>query len=466
MTAAGHAPGYMAERSRWLLPSALDHGAVTDLVCAPLVEWRAGRAWWSAVGICLLLTIGGAVAVGYSLEVGVGAWGNNSAVIWGFPIANYVWWIGIGNAGTLISALLLLTRQPFRASINRFAEAMTLVAVAIAGIFPILHLGRPMYFYWLAPYPNTMTLWPQWRSALVWDFWAIVSYLLFSILFFYVGLLPDLATLRDRPGSRHWRRIWGAFALGWQGSARQWTAHRRLQTALAAIAVPLVCSVHSIVGLDFAASLMPGWTESIFPPYFVVGAFLSGLAMVVLLALVVRRALGLEAIIRPAHFDALGKLILAASCVMGLSYASEWASNLWTGEAADRRFVALTFAGPYALLHYLMLLGNVGLPQLFWWRRRRIAGWSIVLVAAGVLIGMWLERILIILNSLSFGYLPGFWRLYRPTLVDLAILAGTLGLFGLAMLLLARLLPAVAMYDVRELVEEARRCPPATAATP
>jgi molybdopterin-containing oxidoreductase family membrane subunit len=437
---------------RWLLPSIRTLGDVTEAVAAPLMDRQANRYWWYAFLGALALTGVGALAVGFSLAYGPGLWGNNTAVVWGFPIANYVWWIGIGNAGTLISSLLLLTRQKWRASINRFAEGMTLFAVSIAGIFPILHLGRPMYFYWLAPYPNTMQLWPQWRSALVWDFWAIVSYLLFSAIFFYVGLIPDLATLRDRPGSQGWRRLYGVAAMGWQGTPTQWRAQERLHRTLAAIAVPLVCSVHSIVGLDFAASLMPGWTESIFPPYFVVGALFSGFAMVVLIALTIRRAMGLEGLIVPHHFDAMARIILAASIVMGASYAAEWFSAWWGGEAADRRVVAFEFTGPYAPFYWAMLLGNVAAPQLFWAKRLRTRPAALIGVSVAVLIGMWLERILIITSSLSLGYEPSFWRLYAPTFVDFLILAGTLGAFLLLFLLFARLIPVISMHEVRKLV--------------
>jgi len=440
--------------SRWLLPSIDGHGAVTEAVCAPLLDSRVGSRWWLAFIASLLVVLVGLAAAILSLIEGIGAFGNNSAVVWGFPIANYVWWIGIGNAGTLISSLLLLTRQRWRASVNRFAEAMTIFAVSIAGLFPILHLGRPTYFYFLAPYPSTTGLWPQWRSALVWDFWAIVSYLLFSILFFYVGLIPDLATLRERARSRGWQRVYGAFALGWQGSPRQWQAHDRVHKAMAVIAVPLVCSVHSIVGMDFAASLMPGWTESIFPPYFVVGALFSGFAMVVLLALTMRRTMGLEALIRPAHFDAMAKIIRTASCIMGLSYATEWGSALWTGDKDEIRQTAYALAGHYSPLEWLMLLGNVALPQLFWWPTMRRSPAVLILVSIGILIGMWLERILIITNTLSIGYNPSFWKTYAPTIVDGLILMGTLGLFVAMILLFGRLLPVVSMYEVRELIEE------------
>ena len=450
------APHVIGTDRRWTLPSVRTLGDVTEAVCAPLMDRPPGRYWWYALFGALALTGVGALAIGFSLEYGPGLWGNNTAVVWGFPIANYVWWIGIGNAGTLISSLLLLTRQKWRSSINRFAEAMTLFAVSMAGIFPIVHLGRPMYFYWLAPYPNTMTLWPQWRSALVWDFWAIISYLLFSMLFFYVGLLPDLATLRDRPGRRGWRRIYGVAALGWQGTPVQWRAQEKLHRTLAAIAVPLVCSVHSIVGLDFAASLMPGWTESIFPPYFVVGAFFSGLAMVVLIALVIRRAMGLEGVIVPEHFDVMAKLILAAGTVMGASYAAEWYFAWWGGEPADERVVRFSFTGPYAPFYWAMLLCNVVAPQAFWVKRWRERTPALVAVSVAVLIGMWLERILIITNTLSIGYEPSLWRTYAPTIVDFLILAGTLGAFLLLMLLFARAVPVVSMHEARKLLAEER----------
>ena len=442
---------------RWTLPSIRTLGDVTETVAGPLMDRRPGRYWWFAVLGALAVTIVGAVAIGFSLVYGPGLWGNNTAVVWGFPIANYVWWIGIGNAGTLISSLLLLTRQKWRASINRFAEAMTLFAVSMAGIFPILHLGRPMYFYWLAPYPNTMTLWPQWRSALVWDFWAILSYLLFSLIFFYIGLLPDLASLRDRPGPRGWRRFYGVAAMGWQGTPAQWRAQERLHRTLAAVAVPLVCSVHSIVGLDFAASLMPGWTESIFPPYFVVGALFSGFAMVVLIALVLRSTMDLKGVITPAHFDVMAKIMLAAGTVMGVSYAAEWLSALWSDDRADLRVIGFAFTGAYAPFYWTMLLCNVVAPQIFWAKRLRVSTPVLVVVSAAVLVGMWLERILIIINTLSRGYEPSMWRTYAPTIVDFGILAGTLGAFTLMLLFFARLVPVVSMHEVRKLVSEEAR---------
>ncbi len=437
-----------------LLPPAVTDAAITQAISAPLTDGRDWRRWWIALGLTLpfiAVTVAGLVAL---FTGGVGLWGINTTNVWGFAIANYVWWIGIGNAGTLISSLLLITRQPWRASINRFAEAMTLFSVSIAGIFPIIHLGRPQYFFWLAPYPNTMTLWPQWRSALVWDFWAIVSYLLFSVLFWYLGLIPDAATLRDRATTRPQRLFFGAIALGWRGSAHHWRVHRVLQITMAALAVPLVCSVHSIVGLDFAASLMPGWQEPIFPPYFVVGAMYSGFAMVAVLAALIRWGLRLEDYVTAKHFDAMALIMLMASLVMGLSYATEWFSAWYGGEHPERSVIAFEFTGHYAVLYWLLLLFNVVLPQLFWSKavRRNLA--VIIAVSIGINIGMWLERILIIWNTLGDTHLPSMRHHFHPSLTDWAFLIGPLGLFVFMFLLFARLFPVISMFEVRELAAE------------
>ncbi len=367
MTAASAFDRATALEAPPVLPRTIDDRAITDLVCAPLMR-PAGTGWWIAFLIASAGTLATLYGVYTLFSAGIGIFGNNTSVVWGFPIANYVWWIGIGNAGTLISSLLLLTRQSWRTSISRFAEAMTLFAVSIAGLFPIFHLGRPLYFYWLAPYPDTMQVWPQWRSALIWDFWAITSYLLFSIIFWYVGVLPDLGTARDRSRGA-WRKVYGVFALGWRGSARHWRHYRRLQITLAALATPLVCSVHSIVGLDFAASLMPGWREPIFPPYFVVGAMYSGFAMVVLITIAISRGLGLQALITERHFDAMAKIMLMAAIVMGLSYASEWFAAWIGGDASDRDLVAFEFTGAYWPEYAGMLFCNVLAPQVLWFPR-------------------------------------------------------------------------------------------------
>ncbi len=455
-TVAVERENILADPVRWTLPSARTLATVNGLVTAPLYERQlwSWRAWWIAFAISLVLTAAFLLAVFLVLWRGIGIWGVNTTVVWGFAIANYVWWIGIGNAGTLISAMLLLTRQKWRASTNRFAEAMTLFAASIAGIFPIIHLGRPMYFYWLTPYPNTMALWPQWRSALIWDFWAILSYLIFSILFWYVGLIPDLATMRDSARTKWPALIYGAFALGWRGSASHWRVYETLHLALACLGVPLVVSLHSVVGMDFAASLMPGWQETIFPPYFVVGAMYSGFAMVVCLAALVRWGFRMESLITLKHFDVMAKIMLAAAIIMGLSYASEWFSAWYGGEHADRSLVAFEFTGAYAPMFWALLLCNVVIPQAFWLTiiRRNVV--AVFVVAIAVNIGMWLERILIVWNTLSHDYAVSMWRLFLPTVWDWITTFGSLGLFALMYLIFVRLIPVVSMHEVRKLVSE------------
>lgn len=454
MTLALDAPS--PPQRRWIAAAHLSDAAITAAVADPVLEERAGWRWWAAFAASgtLVLMMLGAVTVLFT--VGVGTWGVNTTVVWGYAIASYVWWIAIGSGGTLISAMLLVTRQRWRASTNRFAETMTIFAVAIAGLFPILHLGRPQYFYWLAPYPNTMGLWPQWRSALVWDFWAILSYLIFSILFFYLGLLPDLAIMRDRARSRMSRVLYGALALGWRGSAIQWQRYETLQRLMACLAVPLVVSVHSIVGLDFAASLMPGWQESIFPPYFVVGALFSGFATVMLLTALVRHGLQLERIITLEHFDAMAKVLLMASIVMFYSYAAEWFMAWYGGGRVERTLVGYMFTGDYALLYWTLLVCNVLVPQALWLRAVRRSVPALVAIAIAVDVGMWLERILIIWNTLSHGYAVSLWRLFSPTLWDWVLLFGPLGLFALMFLVYVRLMPAVPMHEVKKLAHEAR----------
>jgi Ni/Fe-hydrogenase subunit HybB-like protein len=438
-----------------LLPPGFDNGDVTAVVSNPLLTRRSWRLWWIALAATLPFVVATLVGLVVVLGVGVGTWGINSNIVWGVAIADYVWWIGIGNAGTLISSLLAVTRQDWRASINRFAEAMTLFAVSIAGIFPIIHLGRPEYFYWLAPYKNTMTLWPQWRSALVWDFWAILSYLLFSLLFWYLGFIPDAATLRDRAKTRPTQLVFGILALGWRGSVRHWRVQNTLHLTMAALAVPLVCSVHSIVGLDFAASLMPGWQETIFPPYFVVGAMYSGFAMVVILAICIRWGLGLQSIITLKHFDNIGLILLLCSLVMTLSYATEWMMAWYGGDHAERGLVAHEFTGLYGPLYWLLILFNCALPQMLWWPAMRTNLLVLALVSIGINIGMWFERILIIWNTLGHNFLPSADHPFELSAIDWTFIIGPLGLFAFLFLLFARFFPVVSMYEVRELAHKA-----------
>ena len=442
----------MSGATESLLPPGAGYGSLVGTVADPLMRHRMGRWYWGALALALAMTLVMLGTIAWLFIEGFGIFGNNTTNVWGFPIANYVWWVGIGNAGTLISSMLLLTRQPWRAAINRFAEAMTLFAVSIAGLFPILHLGRPYLAYWLAPYPNTMLLWPQWRSALVWDFAAIVTYLLFSIMFFYLGLIPDAATLRDRAQSRTGQVLYGILAMGWRGSARHWARHDQVYRAMAAMAVPLVVLVHSVVGMDFAAGIMPGWQETIFPPYFVVGALFSGFAIVVLLAALMRWGFGLQSILTARHFDAMAKVILAASVLMGLSYGTEWLMSWYGGERAERSFLLNQLTGSDALLYWTMIACNVGAPQLFWSGAARRSLPVLIGVSLLVNVGMWLERILIIWDTLSHGYLPSMWRPWHTTVWDWSLLAGSLGFFALLFLVFARVLPVVSMHDMGRLL--------------
>jgi molybdopterin-containing oxidoreductase family membrane subunit len=442
---------------RWLGPGAQDEERIAALICAPVLERLSWRNWWIAFLIASAFTLLMVVSAAWLFVNGVGVWGNNTTVVWGFAIANYVWWLGIGHAGTLISALLLLTRQHWRASLNRFAETMTLFAVALAGLFPIFHLGRPYFLYWLIPYPNRMGLWPQWRSALVWDFWAVSTYILFSTLFWYAGLIPDLAVLRDRARNTTVRRIYGAFALGWRGSARHWEIHERFYRAMAGLAVPLVVSVHSIVSLDFAASLMPGWQTTIYPPYFVVGALYSGFAMVVVIGAALRAGFGLEALITRQHFDMIARVLLAASIVMGISYAVEWFTAWYSGARAEHNQLAFVFSGPYWPMYAGQLVCNVLIPQMLWMPRVRTNIAAVFVIAVLINVGMWLERILLIWNTLGHDYLASSWRLFVPTFWDWSLLFGSLGCFAFLYLIFCRALPAISIHETHKLLHKERR---------
>lgn len=447
----------MSDGTEGLLPPGATYGSLVGTVSDAVLRQRVGRLWWAAFAVSSVLTLALLGSIIWLFVAGIGIWGVNSVIVWGFAIANYVWWIGIGNAGTLISAMLLLARQDWRASINRFAETMTLFAVSIAGLFPILHLGRFYRFYWLAPYPNTMGLWPQWRSALVWDFAAIISYLIFSIMFWYLGLIPDLATLRDRAQTRAGRMIYGALALGWRGSAKHWYRHDAVYYPMAAMAVPLVVSVHSVVGMDFAASLVPGWQETIYPPYFVVGALYSGFGMVVVLTALIRWGFGLQSVVRVAHFEAMGKVILISSLVMGTSYATEWFMAWYGGERAELSHLQHIFFGAYSPVYYTMLTCNVLIPQILWFPQMRRSIAAVVIVSVLLNIGMWLERILIIWNILSHGYLPSMWRLFYPTVWDWLLLAASFGFYAFMFLCIVRLVPFVAMHDLAKVLHRQER---------
>jgi molybdopterin-containing oxidoreductase family membrane subunit len=447
----------MSREPHWITGAIHNLDDINTIVAAPILAPRIGWRWWTAFGVSGSLTLLMVVTVTWLFVHGIGIFGNNTTIVWGFPIANYVWWLGIGHAGTLISALLLLTRQKWRGSLNRFAETMTLFAASMAGLFPIFHLGRPYYLYWIVPYPNVQGLWPQWRSALVWDFWAVGTYITFSALFWYVGLIPDLAMLRDRAKARFARRLYGSFALGWRGSARHWEIHDRFYRYMAALAIPLVVSVHSIVSLDFAASLEPGWADTIYPPYFVVGALYSGFAMVVVIAATLRWACRFEPFITVRHFDAIAKVLLTASIIMGISYASEWFWAWYGGSRPERHLIAFLFTGPYAPLYYCQILFNVAIPQALWLPaiRRNIA--AVTFISIIINIGMWLERILIVWGTLSRDYLPSMWRIFLPTFWDWALLFGSLGAFMFLFMIFVRILPALPAHELRKLWIEERQ---------
>ena len=432
-----------------LLPGQTDGSISRDI--SDIVFAAPSRAWWigfllSASVVAMLLG-----AISYLFIAGVGIWGINTTVVWGFAIINYVWWIGIGNAGTLISAMLYLSRQPWRTSINRFAEAMTIFAATIAALFPILHLGRPYLFYWLIPYPTIMGVWPQFRSPLMWDMFAILTYLFVSILFWYTGMIPDFATLRDRARSRIAQLVYGVLALGWRGSAVHWARYEQAYLIMAALAVPLVVSVHSVVGYDFATSVMPGWHSTIFAPYFVVGAMFSGFAMVITITAILRAAFGLHAFITLRHFEAMAKILLTGSLIMGYSYGMEIFMAWYSGDAYEWDAVVQLTSGSYAPAYWIMLACNVAVPQLCWFRRVRHSVATLLVISILVNIGMWLERYIIIVNTLSWGYVPSQWRLYFPTIWDWAILIGMLGFFIALFFLFARFLPMIPMHEVRRL---------------
>ncbi|MBP7148353.1 MAG: polysulfide reductase NrfD [Acidobacteria bacterium] len=398
-------------------------------------------------------------AAGYLLLKGVGIWGLNVPVAWAFAITNFVWWIGIGHAGTLISAILLLLHQDWRTSINRFAEAMTLFAVACAGLFPVLHLGRPWYVYWIFPYPNTMGLWPQFRSPLVWDAFAVSTYATISLVFWYVGLLPDMAALRDGARGRAAQLFYGTLALGWRGSAFHWTRYETLYLLLAGLATPLVVSVHSVVSLDFAVALLPGWHSTIFPPYFVAGAIFSGFAMVLTLVIPLRRAYGLEGVITGRHLQNMALVMLTTGLIVAYGYMEE-AFVAWYSADTYERYVQLNrMAGPYAPAYWALLACNVLAPQLLWSRRMRANTVVLFVVSLVVNVGMWLERFVIIVTSLHRDFLASSWGMFYPTRWDWAVLFGSLGLFLTLLYLFIRYLPVISIHEMRQLVARGEEGP-------
>ncbi|MBI3848645.1 MAG: polysulfide reductase NrfD [Planctomycetes bacterium] len=429
------------------------YASVTDKISSIVLSRRNPRGWYLGFAIAFALVLLFLCAVSYLLAVGVGIWGVNVPVAWGIDIANFVWWIGIGHAGTLISAVLLLLRQEWRTSINRFAEAMTLFAVACAAVFPLLHLGRPWVFYWLIPYPNTMNLWPQFRSPLVWDVFAVSTYATVSLLFWYVGLIPDLATLRDRSQTRVGRISYGVLAMGWRGSAIHWHCYETAYLLLAGLATPLVVSVHSVVSLDFAVSSLPGWHSTIFPPYFVAGAIYSGFAMVLTLAIPIRAVYGLHGFITARHLDNMAKVLLATGLIVAYGYGMEAFSAWYSGNEFEQFAVVNRMIGPYRWAYWGLLACNVVAPQILWFRRVRGNVIALFVVSLVVNVGMWLERFVIVVVSLHRDFLPSSWGMYSPTVWDWATFAGTIGLFVALLFLFLRFLPMISIFEMRSLVQ-------------
>ncbi|HEV2400585.1 MAG TPA: NrfD/PsrC family molybdoenzyme membrane anchor subunit [Candidatus Sulfotelmatobacter sp.] len=422
---------------------------VTHDVCAPM-EARPTGLWWAALSVSSSLLLLGVVAITYQIAVGVGTWGLNRTVGWAFDITNFVFWIGIGHAGTLISAILFLFRQRWRTSVNRAAEAMTIFAVMCAGIFPVIHTGRPWFAYWLFPYPNTRgSLWVNFRSPLVWDFFAISTYFTVSAMFWFIGLLPDLATIRDRATAKWRRKLAGIFSLGWNGSYRTWQRYEVVYLMLAGLGTPLVISVHTIVSWDFATAVLPGWHATLFPPYFVAGAIFSGMAMVLTLMIIARKLMRLEDYITVRHIDRMAKLVILTSGIVGLSYGTEFFTALYSGSPYEQ-FVFLNRAlGPMFWAYWTMVSCNVLIPQLLWFRKIRTSVAAVFVISVLINVGMWFERFVIIVTSLSRDFLPSNWFHYAPTRIEVATLMGSFGLFFTLFLLFCRFVPVIAVAEVK-----------------
>jgi Ni/Fe-hydrogenase subunit HybB-like protein len=430
-------------------------GSVTDKISSIVMTRKTPLFWFIGFLIGFLLTMVLLFSIGVLLVRGIGVWGVNAPVGWGFAIVNFVWWIGIGHAGTLISAILLLLRQQWRTSINRFAEAMTLFAVAQAGLYPLLHLGRPWLAYWLLPYPNTMALWPQFRSPLVWDVFAVSTYATVSLLFWYIGLIPDLATLRDRAKKKVAQITYGMLAMGWRGSAMHWHRYEMAYLLLAGIATPLVVSVHTVVSFDFAIGIIPGWHSTIFPPYFVAGAIYGGFAMVLTIAIPLRAIYKLEDFVTLRHLQNMAKILLATGLIVSYGYMIEIFMAWYSGSPYEKFAIWNRMTGPYWPVFWGLMLCNIVTPQLLWFKRVRSSPLVLWIIAVIVNIGMWLERFVIVVTSLHRDFLPSSWGMYYPTKYDWAIFVGTLGFFVALFLLFIRFLPMISIFEMRTLVPEA-----------
>jgi molybdopterin-containing oxidoreductase family membrane subunit len=439
--------------------------SITDKLVSIVFTKNTPKAWFATLGIGFMLVMMLLVALTYLLLKGIGIWGNNIPVGWAFGIINFVWWIGIGHAGTLISAILLLFKQEWRMSISRSAEAMTIFAVICAAIFPIFHTGRPwLAIYWLLPYPNTMSIWPNFRSPLIWDVFAVSTYATVSIVFWFTGLIPDLATFRDRATQTWQKRIYGMLALGWRGSAKHWYRYENASLLLAGLSAPLVLSVHTVVSFDFAVAVLPGWHATIFPPYFVAGAVYAGFAMVLTLLIPLRKLYGLENIITMHNIENMAKVMLVTGLVVVYGYACEAFFGWYSGNVYERfMMINRTWSGPMAWSYWMLLLCNLIVPQLMWSKRLRRNLGVVFLVCMFVNVGMWLERFVIIVTSLHRDFLPSSWQMYYPTRWDFMTFFGTVGLFLTLMFLFIRVLPMIAIFELKTLLPDANPKPTAPA---
>lgn len=428
---------------------------IEDVIAKPL-ESKPDKKYYIALGITSTMLLIGVIALGLSFYYGTGLWGNNNPVGWGFPIVNFVFWVGIGHAGTLISAILFLFRQKWRTGIARFAEGMTIFAVMTAGIFPLIHVGRPWLAGYLIPYPNQHSLWVNFTSPLLWDVFAVSTYFTVSFIFWYVGLIPDFATLRDRTSNKIKKVIYSVTSLGWRHSNRHWQHYEMVYLILAGFATPLVLSVHTIVSFDFAVSIVPGWHTTIFPPYFVAGAVFSGFAMVQNVLIFIRKIFNYEHIITMKTLENMNKIILLTGMIVGYAYSMEFFTAWYSGVQPEQfAFVNRAF-GPYAWAYWIMVSCNVIFPQLFWFKKIRTSIPVMFIVAVLVNVGMWFERFVITVTSLSRDFLPSSWAYYTPTLTDFAILLGSFGLFFTLLLLFTKTLPVVSIAEVKAVVDGAQ----------
>ncbi|HEV2418591.1 MAG TPA: NrfD/PsrC family molybdoenzyme membrane anchor subunit [Terriglobia bacterium] len=444
-------PAFLSPGDPFLAPGH-SYASVTDRITGVILG-RTRKGWWIGFAIAFFLVLVLNYGITMLFAIGVGEFGIQIPVAWAFAITNFVWWIGIGHAGTLISAFLLLMRQKWRTSINRFAEAMTIFAVACAGMFPLVHMGRPWLFFWLFPYPDTMGVWPQFRSPLVWDVFAVSTYFTVSLLFWYVGLLPDFATLRDKAKAKFAKVTYGVLSMGWRGSARHWKRHEVCSLLLAGLATPLVVSVHTVVSFDFTIAIVPGWHSTIFPPYFVAGAIYSGFAMVIMLAIPLRAWFHLEDFITIRHLNNMGKLLLATGMIVAYSYVMEAFFSFYSADKFERYMMIDRMTGRYGIVFWILATCNIFVPMIFlWWHKVRTSTVLLFIVATFAQIGMWLERFVIIVQSLHRDFMPSAWGMFYPTPTDWEVLFGSIGLFFALFYLFARLLPSISIFEMRDLV--------------